>query len=144
MLASCRVLIFGVFPASLGCFGQKTEVKKVVKGHCFEPKPGFFGSGRLVRASPQIWQFCVDPPPPPAAAEVVVDQLGKWRLKRPECVHLVVVPRLMTGRWRRALKRGANFYFCVDWKETWPLNEIYEPLLIFVLLPYSQCQSARA
>jgi hypothetical protein len=75
-------------------------------------------------------------PPPPAAVEVVVDQLGKWRLKRSECVHLVVVPRLMTGRWRRALKRGTDFYIHVDWEEIWPLKEMYEPLLIFVVLPY--------
>jgi hypothetical protein len=74
--------------------------------------------------------------PLPAAAEAVVDQLGKWRLKRPECVHLVVVPRLMTGRWRRALKRGTDFYFRVDWDEVWPLKELYEPLLIFVIVPY--------
>jgi hypothetical protein len=45
-------------------------------------------------------------------------------------------PSLMTGRWRRALKRGTDFYFRVDWEETWPLKEMFEPLLIFVVLPY--------
>jgi hypothetical protein len=35
--------------------------------------------------------------PPPAAYDVVVEQLGKARLKRPESAHLIVVPRLMTG-----------------------------------------------
>lgn len=43
--------------------------------------------------------------PPPAACEVVVEQLGKARHKRPHCMHLVIVPRLMTGRWRRSLTR---------------------------------------
>jgi hypothetical protein len=43
--------------------------------------------------------------PPPAAADVVVEQLGKVIMKRPEGMHLVVVPRLMTGRWRRHLGR---------------------------------------
>jgi hypothetical protein len=36
--------------------------------------------------------------PAPAAVEVVVKQLGKARLKRPESLHVIVVPRLMTGR----------------------------------------------
>jgi hypothetical protein len=35
--------------------------------------------------------------PPPAACDVVVEQLGKARLKRPEFAYLIVVPRLMTG-----------------------------------------------
>jgi hypothetical protein len=35
---------------------------------------------------------------PPATAEVVVEQLGFARLKRPEAMHMIVVPRLMTGR----------------------------------------------
>ncbi len=37
---------------------------------------------------------------PPAAADVVVEQLGRARLKRPESMHIVVVPRVMTGWWR--------------------------------------------
>jgi hypothetical protein len=35
--------------------------------------------------------------PPPAAAGVVVEQLGEARHKRPQCTHIVVVPRLMSG-----------------------------------------------
>jgi hypothetical protein len=38
--------------------------------------------------------------PPPAAADVVVEQLGKAIMKRSESMHLIVVPRLMAGRWR--------------------------------------------
>jgi hypothetical protein len=45
---------------------------------------------------------------PPAAVEVVVEQLGFARLKRPEAMHMIVVPRLMTGRWRRHLTRGTD------------------------------------
>jgi hypothetical protein len=72
----------------------------------------------------------------PAAAEVVVEQLGRARQKRPESMHLVVVPRVMTGYWRRHMTRGSDFYFVVDWPEVWPLKEHFEPLLIFVCLPY--------
>jgi hypothetical protein len=41
--------------------------------------------------------------PPPAAAEVVVEQLGEARHKRPNCLHITIVPRLMTSRWRKGL-----------------------------------------
>ena len=36
--------------------------------------------------------------PPPGAGDVVVDLLGKARLKQPKAMHIVVIPRLMTGR----------------------------------------------
>ena len=36
--------------------------------------------------------------PAPAVANVVVEQLGKARHKRPANLHIVVVPCLMTGR----------------------------------------------
>jgi hypothetical protein len=74
--------------------------------------------------------------PAPAAAEVVVEQLGRARLKRPESMHIVVVPRVMTGRWRRHLTQGTDLYFKMDWNGVWPLSEQFEPLLIFVCLPY--------
>jgi hypothetical protein len=45
---------------------------------------------------------------PLAAAKVVVEQLGFARLKRPSAMHVIVVPRLMTGRWRRHLTRGGT------------------------------------
>ena len=45
----------------------------------------------------------------PAAAEVVVEQLGRACLKRPEAMHLIVVPRVMSGQWRRHLTRGSDF-----------------------------------
>jgi hypothetical protein len=51
----------------------------------------------------------------PPAAVVVVEQLGRAWLERPESA-LFVVPRLMMGIWRRHLTRGTSFYFCVDLK----------------------------
>jgi hypothetical protein len=75
--------------------------------------------------------------PPPAAVEVVVEQLGKARMKRPEALHLIVVPRLMTGRWRRHLGRGTDGYFKIkDCPDTWDLSVQFEPILIFVCMPY--------
>jgi len=73
--------------------------------------------------------------PPPAAGEVVVEQLAKSRWKRPEGLHLIVLPRLMTGRWRRHLNRGSDFVFKLD-LAPWDLSTHCEPLLIFICLPY--------
>jgi hypothetical protein len=73
---------------------------------------------------------------PPAAAEVVVEQLGFARLKRPEAIHMLVVPRLMTGRWRHHLTGGTDGYAHLDDKEVWDISLHYELVLIYVCLPY--------
>jgi hypothetical protein len=73
---------------------------------------------------------------PPAAAEVVVEQLGFIRLKRPNTMHIIVVPRLMTGRWRKHLSRGTDGYAKLEDKEVWDLSKHYEPVLIFLCLPF--------
>eukprot|EP00978_Attheya_sp_CCMP212_P033801 scaffold138352_cov25-Attheya_sp.AAC.1 len=65
--------------------------------------------------------------PPPAAADVVVEQLGKCRTKRPHSMHLIVVPRIMTGYWRRLIGRGSEFYFKIDWEDVWPLKTHFAP-----------------
>jgi hypothetical protein len=49
--------------------------------------------------------------PAPAAADVVVKQLGKARHKHPSCLHLIVAPRLFTGKWRRHMTRECDCYF---------------------------------
>lgn len=74
--------------------------------------------------------------PPPAAADVVVEQLGKAIMKRSESMHIIVVPRLMTGRWRRHLGRGTDGYFKLDCPFVWDLKTHFEPVLIYVCLPY--------
>jgi hypothetical protein len=74
---------------------------------------------------------------PPAAADAVVEQLGRAWLKQPESMHTVVVPRVITGRWRKHLTRGTDFYFRLDSDKVWPLKKHFEPLLNFVCLPYS-------
>jgi hypothetical protein len=74
--------------------------------------------------------------PPPALADVVVEQLGKARHKRPHCLHVIAVPRLMTGRWRRNMGRECDFYFKIPQGcSLWP-ESMFEPLLIYVCLPF--------
>ena len=120
-------------PLHLNALERCPEMKRWLLEVCADLKPTFLEPEDWFEQAHTYGNFIWTPPP--AAVEVVVDQLGKWRLKRPECVHLVVVPRLMTGRWRRALKRGTDFYFKIDWDDVWPLKKFYEPLLIFVVLP---------
>ena len=74
--------------------------------------------------------------PPPAAGEVVVERLGFSRHKRPNCMHLVVIPRLMTGRWRRRLIRGSDIYFRLDNRVLWDVKTHHEPLFVFLCLPF--------
>jgi hypothetical protein len=89
---------------------------------------GWFTDGH----SPGTWLWT----PAPAVVDVVVEQLGKARHKRPEVMHMIAVPRLMTGRWRRHLTRESDFYFRIPIGcPLWPAA-MYEPLLVFVCLPF--------
>jgi len=74
---------------------------------------------------------------PPAAGDVVYEKLDKWRLKRPGCMHLVFIPRLITGLWRRILSRRSDCYLKIDWDGVWNLGTQYEPLLLFISFPYN-------
>jgi len=88
----------------------------------------WFGRGHLPGI--HVWA------PPPAAAEVVVEQVGRARHKRPTNLHVVVVPRLMTGRWRRAMARQADFYFRIPVGTVLWEAQMFEPVLMFVFLPF--------
>jgi hypothetical protein len=46
--------------------------------------------------------------PPPAAANIVTQQLGVAHQKCLDCLHITVVPRLMTARWRKSLVKEAD------------------------------------
>jgi hypothetical protein len=70
------------------------------------------------------------------AAKVVVEQLGFAHLKRPEAMHMIVVPCLMTGQWRGHLTRGTDGYARLDDREVWDISLHYKPVLIYFCLPY--------
>jgi hypothetical protein len=74
--------------------------------------------------------------PAPAAADIVVERLAQARHKRPNSLHLVVVPRLMTGRWRKQLLKACDFSCRISLPSLWDLESQFEPLLIFVCLPF--------
>lgn len=73
---------------------------------------------------------------PLAAAVVVVEQLGFAQLKQPSTMHMIAVPHLMTGRWRKHLNQGADGYARLDDVEVWDLSCRYEALLIYFCLPF--------
>jgi hypothetical protein len=73
--------------------------------------------------------------PAPAAADVAVEQLCYARLKRSWGTHIVVVPRLLTSRWRKQLTKTADVIFTIETGESyWDMNQ-HEPLLIAICLP---------
>ena len=74
--------------------------------------------------------------PAPAAADVLVERLAQARHKRPNSLHLVVVPRLMTGRWRKQLLKASDFDCRLSLPSLWNMEAQFEPLLIFVCLPF--------
>jgi hypothetical protein len=112
------------------CSGLKDWLTSVLGAmeHSFLDPEGWFTTGQ--QFGNFIWT------PPPAATEVMVELLGKARHKRPESLHLIVVPRLMTGYWRRAMLKECDCYFQMSLGfEYWPAV-MYEPLIFFVCLPF--------
>jgi hypothetical protein len=77
--------------------------------------------------------------PPPAAASTAVEWLGQSTHKRPDSVHIVLVPRLMTALWRKTLSKTSDLLFTIplESKALWP-KENHEPLICAVCLPLSQ------
>ena len=73
---------------------------------------------------------------PPAAGDLVYEMLDKARLKRPKSMHIILIPRLFTGLWRRLMTRRSDCYIKVDWKEVWDIETNFEPLLIFICIPF--------
>lgn len=74
--------------------------------------------------------------PPPAAADVVAEQITKARHKRPHLMSIVILPCLFTGRWRCKLSRATDGNWTLHVNHLWNLKDCFEPLLLFVALPY--------
>ena len=73
--------------------------------------------------------------PPPAAADVVVEQLGEARHKRPACLHITIVPRLMTSRWRKGLLKESDVEIVIPVGSGVWSKQQHEPLLMFISFP---------
>ena len=74
--------------------------------------------------------------PPPAIADVALEELSKARHKRSDTFHVLLIPRLMTPRWRRLFHKVCDFSFVVSpGYLCWP-STMFEPLWIGILLPF--------
>ena len=74
--------------------------------------------------------------PPPAAADVVAEELGRAIHKRPNFWHLILVPRLFTARWARALGRECTVRLDIPPGSGafWDSKQ-HEPLFLYVCAP---------
>jgi hypothetical protein len=76
--------------------------------------------------------------PPPAAAAAAIEWLGQSIHKRPDSVHIMVVPRLMTSSWRKRLSKTSDLFFTISLgTQVWSCDE-HGPLICAVCLPLSQ------
>ena len=75
--------------------------------------------------------------PPPAVADAALEELLKARHKRTDTFHVIIIPRLMTPRWRRLFNKACDFTFAVSLGHPfWP-DSMFEPLCVGILLPFS-------
>jgi hypothetical protein len=72
---------------------------------------------------------------PHAAANVVGEQLGEARHKRPFCTYITVVPGLMAGRWWKSLGKEADLIVKIPAGTPFWKGAIQEPLILCVSLP---------
>ena len=74
--------------------------------------------------------------PPPAIADVALEELLKARHKRSDTFHVLLVPRIMTPRWRRLFIKACDFLFVISpGCFYWP-SDMFEPLWVGILLPF--------
>lgn len=73
--------------------------------------------------------------PPPAAAEAACEWLSESIHKRSGSIHVVVIPRLMTSKWRKTLGKICDVEIVIPCgTPVWPA-EMYEPLILGISLP---------
>ncbi len=75
--------------------------------------------------------------PAPAVADAALEELLKARHKRTDTFHIVVIPRLMTPRWRRLYRKVCDFMCEIPAGSFhWPSN-MFEPLWLGIVLPFT-------
>jgi hypothetical protein len=74
--------------------------------------------------------------PPPAVADAMLEEVSKARHKRTDTYHIIVIPRLMSPRWRRLFHKVVDMSFIVaPGSPMWPSN-MFEPVWIGIVLPF--------
>jgi len=73
--------------------------------------------------------------PAPAAASVAVEQLCQAQLKRADSTHLIIIPHLMTSRWRKQLSKVADVVLTLPLGGSyWGVSQ-HEPLILAICFP---------
>ena len=81
----------------------------------------------------QVHLWC----PPPAVADAAMEELLKARHKRTDTFHIILIPRLMTPRWRRLYRKVVDFTCEIPAGSShWPSN-MFEPLWLGIVLPFT-------
>ena len=108
----------------------KQWVNELVNGWNFEWLKTFEWFEEYHKPGNFIWDV------PPALGDVAYELIDKARMKRPMTMHLILIPRLFTGLWRRLMTRRTDCYIRIDWTSVWDLNTHYEPLILFICIPF--------
>ena len=95
-----------------------------------EAEDWFRIEGHKVECS--VWAPC------PLVADVMLEELCNARLKRPWGLQLVLIPRLMTSRWRKQLRKAADLLVSLPLIDNnlWGKPQ-HEPLIFALCLPLS-------
>jgi hypothetical protein len=89
------------------------------RGHSHDG--GYYDENRFwrlnIRAVKFIWA------PPPAAVDVAVEELRKALIKRRDCTHIFLCPRLLTPQWKRPLNKACDLVLFMQARsEAWPIE----------------------
>lgn len=73
--------------------------------------------------------------PSPGAAGAAVEQLCLATLKRTDATHIIIIPRLLTSRWRKQLSKAADVVVTLPLGGSyWGMTQ-HEPLLLAICFP---------
>jgi hypothetical protein len=74
--------------------------------------------------------------PPPCIADVAIFQMAESFHVRPWNLHVLMIPQLMTGFWRKMILKSTDFFVVLPFDEQlWPIETEHEPLTIAVCFP---------
>jgi hypothetical protein len=73
--------------------------------------------------------------PPPVIADAVLDNMCESVLVRPWNSHIFVCPALMTSKWRKQLRKVADFVVTIPVGSSLWNAELHEPLVLALICP---------
>ena len=75
--------------------------------------------------------------PPPGAVAAAVEEMGRAIHKRPYTLHMMIIPRFLTSRWRKQLGKTIDLMFEISaGLDIWSINQ-HEPLICCLYLSLS-------